>query len=77
MGELVQKKTRQKNKARKDKTKTYSQIQEMNLKDRIFMEFMETCPDGTVKDMQQIVKKYRPQATDSANYLYGWKVLND
>lgn len=56
MGELVQKKTRQKNKARKDKTKTYSQIQEMNLKDRIFMEFMETCPDGTVKDMQQIVK---------------------
>ena len=44
MGELVQKKTRQKNKARKDKTKTYSQIQEMNLKDRIFMEFMETLP---------------------------------
>lgn len=77
MGAIVNKRKRNENKVRKESKKTYNELQSTTLKDTIFMEFNTNYPNGTLKDMQNIVKKYRPNATDTANYLYGWKILND
>lgn len=77
MGTIVHKRKRNENKVRKESKKTYNELQSTTLKDTIFMEFNTNYPNGTLKDMQNVVKKYRPNATDTANYLYGWKILND
>lgn len=77
MGAIVHKRKRNENKVRKESKKTYNELQSTTLKDTIFMEFNTNYPNGTLKDMQNVVKKYRPNATDTANYLYGWKILND
>lgn len=75
MGQIVKKKARNKNLARH--VKTYNEISRDNLKDMIFMEFYNTYPNGTLKDMQKVVQKYRPDVSENNNYLYGWRILND
>lgn len=77
MGKYVGKKTRSKAKITKSQTKTYNALQYENLKDKIFMEFYNTYPNGTLKDMQAVVTKYRPDSTPTNNYMYGWRILND
>lgn len=76
MGQLVSK-TKRKPNAPKSKVKTYNEINANNLKDTIFMEFYNKYPNGTLKDMQSVVQKYRPNASPNNNYMYGWRILND
>lgn len=77
MGKYVKRRERAKYNQREDKTKTAFQLETESLKDRIYMEYMKQGGFDNGVCMTDVVCKFRPNRSRNANWIYGYRILND